>query len=840
MPMQRYSSDLNGPSLDEGDSALVGVNEWDAPENIPPGQVQAAVNMDFTSQDAVTRGGFVCLPELGSIPFGEWTERTGIDLSWSGLAFGNNTFVAVCSTLGASEHVMVSSDAGVTWRAVSAVANSWQSVTYGNGLFVAVAAGVVANQVMTSPDGEVWTARTEAATLDWRSVAYGNGWFVAVADSGGSERVMRSQDGITWELVFSGGGTLRSVTFGNGVFVAVGQDLPMLAIYSTDDGENWSLGNGCEVRDWESVTYGNGLFVAVAANTTGNTIMTSPTGEVWTPRTSPVANSWTTVAFGDGLFYALPATFYTSGVQAMTSRDGIVWRQRRTPVDQNWRQLAFGAGVFVAVGNGVSVITTTAIDVFGSSIYSDPQEAGVIWTMLAGSNQVGFYAFGRSSRSVAYASGLSVTQQATIVQADNQVFIFRGPDDTPLRWSGNWADEFELATGTIQPATQAVYCQNRLWEIVGKDSIYASDILDFTVFNATDSSFNLSKGDSNFLVTTYPFGDTSMLVFKNRSILLLSGVDGALSDVVASEITRQVGAVGVNAVVSVGPDVVYMSDRNINLITLTTTNNSLQHKTLPLSRNVQKTFSRMNWEYAYKVSMGFYDNKLFVALPLDNSTICNAVVVYNFVTENWFGEWSFDDSLGIAIQNFVVANYLGLQRLHAVTEDGRIFVVGEGPMDVSGTTFAEIAASVTTRAYSFGNQNHIPRRMYIDISTWRPSYSVTAYSDGVGESSEEVSDQTYSRSDSWIFNDSTYNLNNSGDDYNRAGRKDYSCLPSESAQPQSGFLPEAEQEVRLPILTRRKGRLSWLKVANEQGLLRLMTVGFESRAGDRNNYAQAI
>jgi hypothetical protein len=192
----------------------------------------------------------------------------------------------------------------------------------------------------------------------------------------------------------------------------------------------------------------------------------------------------------------------------------------------------------------------------------------------------------------------------------------------------------------------------------GKDQIAASDVLDFTTYDDLANAFNLNTGDSNFLVTTYPFGENTLLVFKNRSIVALQHVEGRLADVTATEVTRQVGAIGINAVVSVGPDVVYMSDRNINLVTLTSTNNSLQHKTLPLSRNIQKIFNRVNWEYAYKVSMGFLDNKLFVALPLDNATTCNTVIVYNFVTENWFGEWNFDSSLGIAIQNFVVANIL--------------------------------------------------------------------------------------------------------------------------------------------------------------------------------------
>jgi hypothetical protein len=130
--------------------------------------------------------------------------------------------------------------------------------------------------------------------------------------------------------------------------------------------------------------------------------------------------------------------------------------------------------------------------------------------------------------------------------------------------------------------------------------------------------------------------------------------------------------------------------------------------------------------------------------------------------------------------------------------------------------------------------------MYLDLSTWRPTFSVTAYANGVNESTEELSGQTYDRSESWIFKDSTYKLTNVNDDNNRAGRKDYAGYPGDNIQAQSGFLPEAEQEIRFPIITRRQGRLSWLKVENTQGLIRVMTVGFEARVGTRSNYVQAI
>ena len=259
--------------------------------------------------------------------------------------------------------------------------------------------------------------------------------------------------------------------------------------------------------------------------------------------------------------------------------------------------------------------------------------------------------------------------------------------------------------------------------------------------------------------------------------------------------------------------------------------------------------SRVNWEVGYKISIGYWSNKLYVALPLDNSLVCNAVVVYNFTTENWYGEWNFDSTINMCIQSWQVANYLGLQRMHAVTEDGRIFVTDEGQNDISGATVAEISTQLVTRAYDTSNLNHFQRRAYIDLGTNRPETSVSAFTEGASEESVLLTDQTYNRSESWKFSDSAYDLTNANDDFNRAYRKDYSTgtlgddtitpgLPVTGLQCGTGFQPEMNQEFRLPIISRRQGRLSWLQITNTQGFITVNSVGYEARAGQRSNLVQ--
>ena len=905
--MQRYSSNfqsIDDPSTPVGDQSFVGVNEFDAPENIPPGQVQNAVNVNFSSQDAVTRGGFACLPELGADPFADsWYPIAAANNNqWQCVAYGGGVFVALSSN-GTGNRVMSSPD-GTIWTvtATGAPDNSWvqNCLCYGNGMFVAVSGG--ATNAMYSVDGYNWTQSGVSSVGPWRAVAFGNGKFVAVGVSG---TTMYSTDAITWTNPGQLGGTSAfdwgAVTYGTdnlGVakFVAVcaNSGSTKKAAVSLDNGITWTIYTSV-VAGQIAITFGNNLFVSVGIKSgliAG--VQTSPDGQTWTERTVPysVVNDWLlSVTFGNNLFVSV-----TVDGNIISSTDGITWTLTTVLAPASWRGVAFGEDIFVAVAQSAGVSPYPQVAVYSpnsiqaSGIYTDPNDLGSQWIMLVSRFSIGFFSFGRNGRTVSL-DGYTVTTQSTIVQCNNLVYLFRGDNDSPLYWDGDWSKPFALAPGStgtvtgklltdtgdfivdannnnlifvesnpvivpipgfenIPNSNQATYYQNRLWVKNGKDKVSASDVLDFSTYDQLANSFNLNTGSSDYIVSTFPFGQNSLIVFKNKSIIALLGVQGSLTDVTATEVTRQVGCIGINAVVSIGPDLAYVSDRNINLITLTSTNNAVQHKTLPLSSRIKKIMNRVNWQYGYKISMAFFDNKLFVSLPLDNETSCNGVVVYNFITEHWFGEWNFASAINMNIQGWAVVNYLGVQRLHAITEDGRIFVTEEGQNDVSDTTVSEISTSLTTRAYDTYNLNHFQRRMFMDMATNRPNVSISAWTDGASEESVLLTNQTYARSESWKFNDSTYLMNNASDDFNRAYRKDYASgvvttststtqgLPSDGLQCGSGFNPEYPQEIRLPLITRRQGRLSWIEITNTQGFLQIMSLGFETRPGQRSSLTQ--
>lgn len=847
--MQRYRAygQEDDQPLVVGDEHFIGVDEYSNPENVQPAYVQQAVNADFTSLNAETRGGFVCLPELGKTPFGhKWTYNAidGSVADFYDVSYGQGLFVAV----GLGGAIYSSPDA-ITWTARTApTLPNFSDIAFANGTFVAVGSltGGSSTPVCISSDGITWSTPATPITLSVTGVAYGNGIWVVV----GNKRSWTSSDnGNTW-VTHTGINDLefvQGVSFGNGVFSAV-TAIGLICI--STDGVTWTTVIPSYVGGFLDVSFGNQVFVALAGN---GAVYTSPDAINWTLTRAADGRTWSTITYGNGVFVAASASFPQV---TMYSIDATNWIVLPGAPSYTWYGSTFGNGQFVVVGAAGASMTSNSIApaVYASAIYSDPQQIGTNWIMVAGSTSVGFYAFGHTSRSVSL-NGNTINTQSTIVQANNYVYIFRGDNATPLYWNGDWNTSFAVVPPTSLPATynsvpnsnQATYYQNRLWVRSGKDSVAASDVLAFTDYDPLANEFNLNTGNSDYVVATFPFAQNSLICFKNKSIELMQNVEGSLSDVTVTEITRQVGLVGINAVTSVGPDLAYVSYGNINLLTLTTTNNSLQHKTLPLSARIRRIMNRVNWNVGYKISIGYWNNKIYVSLPLDNSLFCNAVVVYNFINESWYGEWNFSPDMNMCIQGWAVNDYLGLQRLHAITEDGRIFVTDEGQNDISGTTVSEISFDLVTRAYHLdeatnerrgASYNHFQRRMYADLSTNRPQVSVASFTDGASEESTLLTNQTYTRSQSWLFNDDAYDLTNANNDYNRPYRRDYSTGPA-SVQCGSGFLPEMRQDIRIPLITRRQGRLSWLEVTNTQGYLMLKSIGFENRAGQRSSYVQA-
>ncbi len=247
---------------------------------------------------------FVVVGDSGTIlssPDGvEWTPRTVELTSISGqqirlldVIYQKGLFVAV-GTAG----IICTSPDGVTWTPrKSGMERDLSGVAYGNNVFVAVGQdelmwmpGIMISPVITtSPDGITWTVQPTDIPYGLNDVAFGNGIFLAVGYDptmmGNNARCVISINGIDWcERNTGTDFPLNGVGFGNGLFVVVAEDG---SIFTSPFGESWDMYTDPQSRRLSKVAFGREIFVAVGGNSGFEpyaAMLTSPDGEEWTDR----------------------------------------------------------------------------------------------------------------------------------------------------------------------------------------------------------------------------------------------------------------------------------------------------------------------------------------------------------------------------------------------------------------------------------------------------------------------------------------------------------------------------------------------------------------------------
>ena len=209
-----------------------GNNKWVA---IPSGNTTAAVSTDGDTWTAITlpltltwediaygnsywailtSGGTGASKVLYS-KFGTLGWRTAnlpsVD-TWRRIVYGSGKFVAISDT----GNTAYSTDFGKTWSAGTATGFNLSGLAYGNDLFVAVESGT--NNAVYSADGATWTTVTLPSVADWSSIAYGDGRFVVVSST--SSKTAYSFDATTW-YQSNVAVAADKVEYGQGVFVAL-------------------------------------------------------------------------------------------------------------------------------------------------------------------------------------------------------------------------------------------------------------------------------------------------------------------------------------------------------------------------------------------------------------------------------------------------------------------------------------------------------------------------------------------------------------------------------------------------------------------------------------------
>lgn len=332
-----------------------------------------------------------------------------------------------------------------------------------------------------------------------------------------------------------------------------------------------------------------------------------------------------------------------------------------------------------------------------------------------------------------YPTALTAGEALSTTQFLNTVFMFRGSGGgVGYEWDMDLSNDFTPVpssplSGTLIPMPSSmdwgVHYLNRLWLPYQRDELVASDIGDPYSYDTIYSQLKIMQGAADYLVGVHPFQDLQLLVMYRRSIHLLQMNDG-FSFVQAREITREVGCAARKTIQTCGDAVLWLSDNGVQALQIS---DFIKLKGAPatVSMDVDDVIQRINWNRSQHAVAKYYNNRYYLAVPLDDSFTNNAVLVYNFLNKAWESVDTYPADFDVV--DFCVITYGNRKRLFAGSSKGSLYLLEES--DTSDTT-GPVEGSVDTALNSFAITRSYARS---DLQTKR-------FQRGQAEVSESTSD----------------------------------------------------------------------------------------------------
>jgi len=322
------------------------------------------------------------------------------------------------------------------------------------------------------------------------------------------------------------------------------------------------------------------------------------------------------------------------------------------------------------------------------------------------------------------------------------------------------------------------------------------------------------------VVALYPFNTTTLIVFKERSILAVENLYGDLSTTRLTEVTREFGCVSQASIASTGSDIVFLSQRGV--ISLKQTEFGIsQSVVLPLSDPIQDVIEEIDQAHWGKSCAAYFNNRYILSVPVEGGDGTNQrTLVYNFLNQAWEGYWEGSLLVPRYYTRVIVA---GTDTLCWADESGLIHTFDLNALQdrTRVGSIQQIATSVYFRGHT--GENNVDHKQWtfvqFELSSWNPTYSMRAVFDGVNETSVIATNETKSRTAYYTYGSGTFATNNSGDNFLAPFREDYSTLPGlrcNTSGFKAGLVQSFSQKSRLrrhsitmqPVVTTTTGALN--------------------------------
>jgi len=274
---------------------------------------------------------------------------------------------------------------------------------------------------------------------------------------------------------------------------------------------------------------------------------------------------------------------------------------------------------------------------------------------------------------------------------------------------------------------------NRLFAVgtgVYRNTLYASDRLDAEVWKSTNSII-VGGDDGEDIIAIQPFFDYELLVFKPNKIYLVTVDPTALtaSGWTVRLINDKIGCQASASAIFTSKDVFFLSNDGLRSVVRSIADDFYTVGPT-LTEPVKNVIARINRSYISVSNAAFHNNRYYLALPLDNSTTCNHILVYNTLFNSFEGLWA------ISANAMVKTNFSGGYSTNCVKlaigsptgQVGHLYDYLDPDLQGDGNTeFKDYGTSYTsyvvTKAYDFDDKiakkygSHYEMEYYFSTAT---------------------------------------------------------------------------------------------------------------------------
>lgn len=220
----------------------------------------------------------------------------------------------------------------------------------------------------------------------------------------------------------------------------------------------------------------------------------------------------------------------------------------------------------------------------------------------------------------------NLTTTVSILAGD--LLFFTNGTDNVFSYDGTSITD-EGDTNTDPPKAKCLaYFKNRLWAAnttTNPDYVWYSDSIAPQTFNRSTNVFKVATGDSTGVTNMIPFQDSSLIIFKERSIheLLVSGATADYWNL--RPVDSRYGCVTPDCAKYHNGKIYFLSHDGVRVLPL---------QPNAVSYLIPTQIDAINWTYIDRARMVIFDDKLFLAVPTTN-TYPDQVYVLDLNTNAW-------------------------------------------------------------------------------------------------------------------------------------------------------------------------------------------------------------